>query len=158
MRVGDAERAAVTDTLAKHFSDGRLDQAEFEARMDKAMRAKTVADLAGLMDDLPDGRPVPLAALSGSRFAWQAAAQPGSRRYQRRLLKLEFERQRILVRRERHELRREQRRANGHTLAWAMVVCASVLAAFLAIRAIPHLVVALLALCAIIILVLRRQK
>jgi hypothetical protein len=54
MRVSDAERQAVTDRLAEHFSSGRLDQAEFDERVGKAMGAKTRADLNGLFDDLPE--------------------------------------------------------------------------------------------------------
>jgi len=54
MRVSDAERQAVTDRLAEHFSSGRLDQAEFDERVDRAMSAKTRADLTGLFDDLPE--------------------------------------------------------------------------------------------------------
>ena len=57
MRVGDAERAEIADRLAKHFSDGRLDEAEFADRLDRAMRAKTMADLSGLLSDLPGGEP-----------------------------------------------------------------------------------------------------
>ncbi len=53
LRVSDAERARVADRLAKHFGDGRLDQADFDERLDQAMRAKTQADLAGLFADLP---------------------------------------------------------------------------------------------------------
>ena len=54
LRVSDAERQAVTDRLAEHFGDGRLDQAEFDERVDRAMNAKTRADLGGLFDDLPE--------------------------------------------------------------------------------------------------------
>jgi hypothetical protein len=54
MRVSDAERQAVADRLAEHFSSGRLDQAEFDERIGKAMGAKTRADLNGLFDDLPE--------------------------------------------------------------------------------------------------------
>ena len=54
MRVSDAERQAVTDRLAEHFSAGRLDQAEFDERVGQAMNAKTRADLSGLFDDLPE--------------------------------------------------------------------------------------------------------
>jgi hypothetical protein len=54
MRVSDAERQAVADRLAEHFSSGRLDQAEFDERVGKAMSAKTRADLHGLFDDLPE--------------------------------------------------------------------------------------------------------
>jgi hypothetical protein len=57
MRVSDGERQAVTDRLAEHFADGRLDQAEFDERAGQAMAAKTRADLAGLLDDLPDAPP-----------------------------------------------------------------------------------------------------
>ncbi|HEX3962353.1 MAG TPA: DUF1707 domain-containing protein [Trebonia sp.] len=54
MRVSDADRAMVADRLARHFSDGRLDQAEFDDRVSRAMAAKTVGDFQGLFDDLPD--------------------------------------------------------------------------------------------------------
>lgn len=54
LRVSDAERNAVTERLAAHYGDGRLDQAEFDERVNKAMTAKTRGDLDGLFDDLPD--------------------------------------------------------------------------------------------------------
>ncbi len=54
LRVSDAERQAVTDRLAEHFADGRLDQAEFDDRVGRAMNAKTRADLSGLFSDLPE--------------------------------------------------------------------------------------------------------
>ena len=54
LRVSDAERQAVTDRLAEHFADGRLDQVEFDERVGRAMNAKTRADLSGLFDDLPE--------------------------------------------------------------------------------------------------------
>jgi DUF1707 SHOCT-like domain len=53
-RVSDAERADVADRLSKHYGEGRLDQAEFNDRMERAMNAKTQGDFAGLFDDLPD--------------------------------------------------------------------------------------------------------
>jgi Domain of unknown function (DUF1707) len=55
MRVSDAERAEVADRLSRHYGDGRLDQAEFNERLDQAMRAKTRQDLNGLFTDLPEG-------------------------------------------------------------------------------------------------------
>jgi Domain of unknown function (DUF1707) len=59
MRVSDAERQDVTDRLAEHFASGRLDQAEFDDRVGRAMGAKTRADLSGLFADLPEtGAPV----------------------------------------------------------------------------------------------------
>jgi Flp pilus assembly protein TadB len=54
LRVSDAERTQVTDRLAAHFADGRLDQAEFDQRAGQAVNARTRADLAGLLDDFPD--------------------------------------------------------------------------------------------------------
>jgi hypothetical protein len=57
IRVSDAERNAVTERLAAHYSDGRLDQAEFDERVSRAMAAKTRGDLDGLFDDLPDPEP-----------------------------------------------------------------------------------------------------
>jgi hypothetical protein len=54
MRVSDADRCDITDRLARHYGDGRLDQAEFDDRVNRAMTAKTVADFQGLFDDLPD--------------------------------------------------------------------------------------------------------
>jgi Domain of unknown function (DUF1707) len=53
MRISDADRADVADRLSQHYSDGRLDQPEFNERLDRAMKAKTQADLAGLFTDLP---------------------------------------------------------------------------------------------------------
>lgn len=53
LRVSDAERSQMADTLSKHYSEGRLDQAEFDERLQRAMSAKTRGDLAGLLSDLP---------------------------------------------------------------------------------------------------------
>jgi hypothetical protein len=53
MRIGDAERNEISELLSKHYSDGRLDAAEFQERLDRAMSAKTRADLSGLLADLP---------------------------------------------------------------------------------------------------------
>jgi len=53
MRVSNDERSAVADELSRHYADGRLDDAEFKERLDRAMGAKTRADLAGLTTDLP---------------------------------------------------------------------------------------------------------
>jgi hypothetical protein len=54
VRASDAERADVADRLSRHYQDGRLDQAEFNERLDRAMNAKTRADFSGLFADLPD--------------------------------------------------------------------------------------------------------
>jgi hypothetical protein len=54
LRISDADRSEVADRLSKHYGDGRLDEAEFNERLDKAMKAKTQADLSGLFHDLPE--------------------------------------------------------------------------------------------------------
>jgi Flp pilus assembly protein TadB len=53
LRVSDAERSDVAERLGRHYSDGRLDQDEFNERVERAMSAKTQSDLSGLFDDLP---------------------------------------------------------------------------------------------------------
>jgi Domain of unknown function (DUF1707) len=53
LRISDAERAEVADLLSRHYGDGRLDQAEFNQRLDQAMKATTYADLDGILVDLP---------------------------------------------------------------------------------------------------------
>ena len=61
IRVSDADRNAVAELLGQHYADGRLDQAEFDERVSRAMAAKTRGDLEGIFDDLPDlghGAPV----------------------------------------------------------------------------------------------------
>jgi hypothetical protein len=53
LRASDAERNEVADKLSRHYADGRLDQTEFKARLDRAIGATTRGDLKGLFDDLP---------------------------------------------------------------------------------------------------------
>ena len=53
MRVSDAERAGVTDALIRHAADGRLDDQEYQDRVARATAARTRADLAPLLADLP---------------------------------------------------------------------------------------------------------
>ncbi|MDQ2753963.1 MAG: DUF1707 domain-containing protein [Actinomycetota bacterium] len=60
LRVSDAERADVASALCRHFADGRLDEAEFNDRAARTAAAKTQADLAGLMSDLPPLHDEPL--------------------------------------------------------------------------------------------------
>jgi hypothetical protein len=95
LRVGDKERDAVGDILRQAHVDGRLDNDEFQARLERCLTAKTYADLDGLIADLPreraeaaagpraGGRPWPLpfvflplaliAAIAvGSHVAWLA--------------------------------------------------------------------------------------
>lgn len=55
LRVSDAERDAVATELGQHLQDGRLDQAEFDARVTAALSARTRGDLNVLLTDLPRG-------------------------------------------------------------------------------------------------------
>jgi hypothetical protein len=57
LRVGDAERGVVIDQLADHHAAGRLSFQEFEDRMASAWTARTAADLAVLVQDLPSPAP-----------------------------------------------------------------------------------------------------
>jgi DUF1707 SHOCT-like domain len=115
MRVSDADRALITDRLSAHFSDGRLDQAEFEARLDRAMRAKTRADLIGLLSDLPEGLTASVDGPDRSR---------GQRRRERQLLKIQLERERLLLAHERREHRRQERELRRHSLRQLPVIVA----------------------------------
>jgi len=80
LRVSDAEREAVTDRLAEHFAAGRLDQAEFDDRVGRAMSAKTRADLSGLFADLSEtGAPaVPELPRGGGSTPGGGPRGPGS--------------------------------------------------------------------------------
>lgn len=53
LRVGDRERDAVGDALRQAHLEGRLDADEFQARLDRAMAAKTYAELDELIADFP---------------------------------------------------------------------------------------------------------
>ncbi len=54
LRASDADRDATADRLREHHTDGRLDQDEFQERLDRCFAAKTVGELAQLTRDLPD--------------------------------------------------------------------------------------------------------
>jgi uncharacterized protein DUF1707 len=53
LRASDADREATADRLRQHHTDGRLDQDEFQERLDRCFAAKTIGDLAELTRDLP---------------------------------------------------------------------------------------------------------
>ena len=66
VRASDRERDAATGRLQDAFAEGRLDDAEFDARMRSALSARTRADLDGLLADLPvDGPAAGQAAVTG---------------------------------------------------------------------------------------------
>src|SRR5580698_5165310 len=72
LRVSDAEREAVSGRLAEHFAAGRLDQAEFDNRVGRAMSAKTRGDLRGLLADLSE-----TGARAGPELARGGGGTPG---------------------------------------------------------------------------------
>jgi hypothetical protein len=53
LRVGDAERTRVTESLHDHFAQGRLTRDELEERLDATLTARTVGDLRRVTRDLP---------------------------------------------------------------------------------------------------------
>lgn len=68
LRVSDAERDAVVTELGEHFQRGRLDHAEFDERMTKALSARTRRDLGGLLADLPPTREESSAPQAAGQF------------------------------------------------------------------------------------------
>ena len=65
IRVGDAERQQAVTALGEHFAAGRLDQPEFDTRVQRAYAARTAVDLRGLFVDLPEPAPFRPAAPAG---------------------------------------------------------------------------------------------
>ncbi len=53
LRAGDADRERIVTQLRRHHLDGRLDASELEERLELAYEARTLGDVAGLVDDLP---------------------------------------------------------------------------------------------------------
>jgi hypothetical protein len=70
VRASDSDRNAVAERLRDAFADGRLDEEEFDVRMQRALTARTRQDLEGLLGDLG----IPAAAQVPS--AGSPAAQP----------------------------------------------------------------------------------
>jgi len=65
MRASDADRQAAIDRLRVHTVEGRLTLDEFECRVGEVLTAKTHADLAAALRELPEPRPVRSASPSG---------------------------------------------------------------------------------------------
>lgn len=58
LRVGDVERENAARALGEHYARGRLEQDEYDERLEAAFRARTQGDLMALFRDLPEKRPV----------------------------------------------------------------------------------------------------
>lgn len=52
-RASDAEREWFCEVLERHFADGRLSRDEFDERLDRALRARSLRELYALVSDLP---------------------------------------------------------------------------------------------------------
>lgn len=143
MRVSDADRAAVADLLGRHYSAGQLSAAEFEERLDRAMRATTMADITGLLSDLPDAD------------ADSPLVPAGSRRQQRKLARIQLDREQLRLRRE-HRRRAAERRRRAQSLRWLLLAVALLIAVTMVVRALSHSAGAWLVLGLLALLWLRR--
>jgi hypothetical protein len=123
IRIGDAERTEVADRLARHFSDGRLDEAEFGERLDQAMHAKTMADLVRLLADLPS-QPAP--------------PQQGDHRHQRKMQRTHLERERLALKAEQRAHRRSAREARWRSLRLLVLVLGLVIGAVIIAHWLAH--------------------
>lgn len=67
VRVGDAERDGVVEHLKLAYARGRLDIDDFDRRLERALTARTAADLARVTADLHPARPAPRPAVPSPR-------------------------------------------------------------------------------------------
>lgn len=56
-RIGDVERDEAVEHLREHLAQGRIDQAEFDERLDVALTARFADQLTPLFADLPAPKP-----------------------------------------------------------------------------------------------------
>jgi Domain of unknown function (DUF1707) len=54
LRASDDDRDQTVDELRAHAAEGRLTLEELEERVQRALAAQTLGELAGLTEDLPD--------------------------------------------------------------------------------------------------------
>jgi Domain of unknown function (DUF1707) len=78
LRVSHADRDRVVEILRDAAADGRLDTDELEERVERALVARTFADLEPLMEDLPVAVPAPPAARAPASAALASAAADGA--------------------------------------------------------------------------------
>ena len=70
LRASDTDREQLVDVLKVAFSEGRLTQDEYTARMEQAYTAKTYGELRSLVGDLP-GPPAPQVPYVFTRYQQQ---------------------------------------------------------------------------------------
>ena len=78
LRVGDAERQQAVAALGEHFAAGRLDQDEYDTRVQAAYAGRTRVDLQGLFGDLPE--PVPFRPAAAAPRGWDSGRAARDRR------------------------------------------------------------------------------
>lgn len=72
LRAGDADRERVADRLRKSHTEGRLDLAEFQERLERCYEAKTFGQLDELVGDLPRERePAERSSASWAPWHWR---------------------------------------------------------------------------------------
>ncbi|MCW2504574.1 MAG: hypothetical protein JWO79_2858 [Actinomycetia bacterium] len=70
LRIGNPEREAVVQRLSEALSEGRIELAEYDDRVQQVYAAKTQAELMPVTADLPAPPPPPVPPTSlASRFA-----------------------------------------------------------------------------------------
>ena len=57
LRASDADRELVVERVERHWHEGRLTQEEMEDRVGRALSARTLGDLRGVLRDLPEPPP-----------------------------------------------------------------------------------------------------
>ena len=77
-RIGDAEGDEAATYLREALAQGRLEPAEFDERLDQALKARTQSDLEPLFKDLPGPKPGQgLSPAPGFQAPpWQGGAEP----------------------------------------------------------------------------------
>jgi Domain of unknown function (DUF1707) len=68
LRVGDTERDAISEILRSQHVEGRLDNDEFQERIERCLTAKTYAELDALVADFPNQQSEQ--ARVGRRWGW----------------------------------------------------------------------------------------
>jgi Domain of unknown function (DUF1707) len=79
LRVGDSERQEAVSALGEHYAAGRLDQDEYDTRVQAAYASRTRVDLRGLFGDLPEPtpfRPLPAPGWQDGRVARDRRRRP----------------------------------------------------------------------------------
>lgn len=80
LRAGDEDRDRTSATLREAYAEGRLDNDEFQTRLEQAHQAKTYGELAALTRDLPSTMPGPAAPVPVPDSAVVRSARERDRR------------------------------------------------------------------------------